>query len=956
MNPKSSVTPLLLLLLSSCSPQIIGERLSEQCDLKTFHYPNTSLVAVKNIDPLDETPILNEGANPPVRFEIQPSLPPGLVFDTDSGRITGMGTAISSPTRHTVRAISKMNCSVQSTLQLHLTGTEVSRSGASLNQPHSTVSEESGALLEVTLRDSLGRPVVGNIASVMSSRSQDVIEAVGDSRSNLAGKVSFKIRSTLAGTAQLSVVDLTDQKVMLDIASIQFTPGEATHFTFAGIPAQGTAGISLGIEVEARDSFENISTSFSDLARLSHDDNWASSTGAGPVSLHFSQGVASHSSVKLTRAGATVFTIEHLPESGTPIPELTRSTLISPASMDPTKTILTDCPDQLQADQTETVQVEPRDSFGNARPSHIPTSAEVRLDASASPDKLYFGETSVYSNATGRFAITLRGWKKGSGNILPLIQGTPGSGCTLAVTGGPPVRVNLEGLTEGLVNGVTVAGDTLPNFSLHAYDIAGNQVDTPNGYFLRGFLDSQCKIPSPTESPLTMSGPIDSNGVRTISGAQLKSTLTGHVAVFASLDPPSPPLFCSGRIQVQPNVPDVYQSRIAIDSYPFPSPESSNVPLSDILPLRIELRDAFKNLVPDSFFLWNQHNGCEGRIEVYDSLREEWVHTVLPSAPDPTQYNTHPNSDGRLRLRVGSGRDYDPNWPPGSPFNTCEYTLRGSRQSWFNFDFKHILDFRGSHPHSLSRAGGLNTPGLSMIDDLDYQMIPPNDSTYPRWLVQITTVDESDTPTSTLVCPGVRVNETGILTTASCLIEQGLGLIEEMKVRDSEGNTARISSIVLHPDYSPHEHLKNLAVIHLGQTLPTFQFARIQSRSPSPEQINSLIAYSWTRTDGFIPQIPYFDPSRHGILTSNDLFRGEVQETERISADTDHYLGLVTPTMDGLWTLGTRSVLAAISENGGIHFMGFSVASGNQVDSFDAVLYPTREGNTFLEHELPAPP
>ena len=243
-----------------------------------------------------------------------------------------------------------------------------------------------------------------------------------------------------------------------------------------------------------------------------------------------------------------------------------------------------------------------------------------------------------------------------------------------------------------------------------------------------------------------------------------------------------------------------------------------------------------------------------------------------------------------------------------------------------------------------------------MTEPSGYKVIPPDDDLYPMWLVRITTVDESDTPTSTLVCPGVRVNETGILTTASCLIEQGLGLIEEMKVQDSQGNTARISSIILHPDYSSHEPLKNLAVIHLGETLPTFEFATIQSMSPPPDRFIPLIAYSWTRTEGFTPQSPYFDPNRHGIVASNDLLQGEVEETERISATTDHYLGLVTPTKDGLWTLGTRSVLAAISGDGRIRFMGFSVASGNQVDSYDAVLYPTRTGNTFLEHELPAPP
>ncbi len=850
----------LLLGLSACSPQILGERLSESCDLKGFTYSNTSITAIKLRETLTSVPQFNEGV--PLGFEVEPALPAGVNLDPSTGVISGVATSVSPNRTYTVRATSPSNCSVTRTLDLRITGTDPVRSNLGVNKTQTSVGTSPDTTVTLTLLDSNGEPMVGNQVALTSNRPQDVIAATSGAVTDSNGRATFTLHSTLSGTATLTAVDVTDLETLSTTGSLEFTPGTAVRMAAVGLPGTMVAGIDLTIEIQAVDTYGNRDTAFNGVGRVSHNDSSSFSSGAGPASLNLVSGRAEHP-LRLTRAGTTTVSVEHLPASGPALTPGTTEVIINPGVLNPSKTLIIAPTPALTAGQDYAFEIEPQDSFGNPGPSNPASASDLSWAPSPSSTGTIVSGNFSWSSIKKRFDVVVTGWTAGTLDLRVSIRATNGQALNLTVNHGPTHHLTLENLPSTIT-----AGDTITDLRLTSFDVAGNR--TPHSHLpIQTFLDPNCKIPSPgapadnTNSPHLTYDPDAQSG--TYAPLQIFNSKTRRIGISATTP------FCSGEIIVNPGPVSTSESYLTFDHFPFlPNLESRvrDYPTSKMAPIRGLVFDAYKNPVPDYTVLIRRTDF--NRASSFSTLERtsgSWEDQV----PEVEEMVLTSDSDGVIRFQVRSG---------GIPDRVTLSAITDQ----VNWTLGAEVDFdNGVNPDNLN-TGNITGNGLVLQDpEVPQPIVEPVDTPAPpqknpNWIVAVQI--NNGHPDPRIICPGVLMTMSLVLTPASCLIHRAFEVEGTLEVQagsywDSSfpsnyRQTRTVQGVRLDPTYTPELPLSDLAIIQVSSAFTPNTFIQPAHFKSGSVLTSKLTTYSWHTTINYLAYATPFNTRPSSFLISND--------------------------------------------------------------------------------------
>ena len=906
--------------LSACSPQILGEKLSEQCDLKGFTYSQSVITAVKIRETVSSIPSFSEGV--PLGFEISPALPTGISFDPDTGIISGVATSVSASQIYTVRATSPSQCSVTQILRLRITGTDPIRSNLGVNRTQTPVGTSPDTTVTLTLLDSNGQPVVGNQVALTSNRAQDVITATGGSVTDANGVATFTLHSTLSGTATLTAVDVTDLETLSTIGQMDFTPGAAVRVAAIGIPSTMVAGLDLAAEIQAVDTYGNRDTGFNGVVRVSHNDSWTQSVGAGPLTLNLVNGKADYV-IKLTHAQATAITSQHLPASGPALSTGVLSVQVSPGPLDPSKTEIISATTTLTAGQDYSFEIEPRDAYGNSKPSLPPVASDLSWVIEESSIGSIQTGPLTWSEANQRFSSMVTGWTAGRLDVAISIQGTEGPARTLTVNPGPVHHLSLENLPRSIS-----AGEPITNLSVTAFDVADNRTN-PAGRYISTYIDSNCLVPTPGRAASNTNRPelvYDSDTQSaTFDALEIYNTKTRYLRIDAMVP------FCSEAIEVTPGHVSAANSYITFDHFPFlGNTEFRNhpYPVSKPAPMRVVVLDSFRNPIPDT------------QVQVTQSrdFNRSFFATLDPKdgtwsslGPEIERITLTTDQDGISRFQVGSGEIQDVVVLSASVdivnrFNPGTIRFQNGADNWNTGNLQ---------------KGGLVTSGFDptpLVQPIDTPSPPAN---HPAWMVAVTLTNPDHS--SSIICPGVILTWYHVLTPASCLIERASGITGELKIQagsywDSSVSTLyrqtrAVRTIKIDPSYHSLNPVSDLAVIDLKSPLTENPFVKRVDFKEGPIAGMQLATYSWHKSRNYFPYTP--SPSTEA---SSFLLANEELMTQSVFTQSGITNGSTTFSMDFL-TLGSggRSTDNRLITTGQYaviagdlnHFLGFTVAGGD---------------------------
>ena len=927
------------MLLASCSPQIVGERLSETegrsattCSLQGLSYPQAQ--AIKNRDPVDISPSLTAGI--PIRFEISPALPAGLMFDPQTGRISGLPTVASSSQTYTVSARAEGGCSIATAVSLRITGTDPDLS--SLTVTPGQIQVGNAVSVQVSLRDARGNPVAGNQVSLTSSRPEDAITAFAGGISDAEGHASFIVFSTLAGHAVLSATDVTDLETLFAMTPVEFTPGPAVRLAFSGLPHGTVAGANLNYTIRAVDHYNNLNPGFEGAVTVSHDDTKPQSEGGAAIHLTLEGGEA-NATAKLTKIQNTTFTVVHSPLNGPPFLDLaTKTVTVTPGALDPNQTEITTPLTSYTSNENISLVIIPKDAFENPFPYDVPDPREVELVVSGEGSITGNTAPPVYSDAAGTWTFSaLTAKRAGTVTLSPKIRGsTSPNSVTLTIQPGPLMRRTLVGLPPSVV-----AGELISELVLVGSDEFENQVN-PGTPAIDTYVDANCLIPTPGPVDLSSYQPSATydpeSKVSTYADLRLFKTWIGSVGIASA------PRVCQ-KIEVIPQAASATQSYLAFDTFPFTVPlVARTLNRSSLAGVRLQVLDDFQNPIGGVPVQIGKSVSLQTQPELFPAFhipdfRFGWV-----STNNAEEITLDSDPKGVARFAIGHTLlvpdiNYD-----------SDVVLTGNVNGTIGNQLD--LEFRDTAPDESSLPGNLQAPGARFAIEAPTPM-PTAFMGLPKSIVAIVTTDEN-TSEVRILCPGVLLDLDRVLTLASCLLRETahLGTLLQIRAGTFENTpspsmheqTRDVEIAVFHPDYSLTHPLTDLAILKTAtpftgnNMIEPASLPNSSSTLSSPASVVSAIpgfrAYSWSH-------IPF--TSRTNDTESTHLLRipgGSIIQSYsgapfNIPFATLRFApGPTNPTR--VISLGTEAILMGDAKS----FLGFTVAGGEMNEPSTADFNP----------------
>lgn len=234
------------------------------------------------------------------------------------------------------------------------------------------------AIVQVTLADAHGNPTPGRTVTLASSRGASDAISAASGLSDGAGRVSFAVRSTVAGTSTFTAVDATDLVALSVAAVVTFTPGGVVGATStaAAAPASVVAdGATPAIvTVTLRDANDN---AVSGKAVSVTSSRGATDTVSAASGLSDPSGVVTFA-VTSTTAGAASLAAQDVTD-GVAVLVPASAAFVAGAAADAQSTAAA-APASVVADGTasSTVTVTLRDAYGNPAPGRTVTLASSR--------------------------------------------------------------------------------------------------------------------------------------------------------------------------------------------------------------------------------------------------------------------------------------------------------------------------------------------------------------------------------------------------------------------------------------------------------------------------------------------------------------------------------------------------------------------------------------------------
>ncbi len=914
--------------LSACSPQILGEKLSEQCDLKGFSYSSASITVIKLRESLNTVPAFIEGI--PESFEITPALPAGVSLDPATGIISGVPTAASTQRIYTVRARSPSGCGVTRTLSLRVTGTDPVQSTLGVNRTQVAVGTSPDTTVTVTFLDSKGQPVVGNQVSLVSDRAQDVVSATSGSVTDSNGVATFTLHSTLSGIAHLTAVDVTDLETLSAQGLLELTPGPATQVTLADLTSTLVAGTPVTVEIRAADAYGNRVLTVEDPVRVSHDDPSSSALGAGPTTLTLAEGKAQFA-FKLTRAGTTTLSVQHLPAGGPALTPQSNAVTVIPGAIDLSKTVILPPTTTLTAGDDELFLIEPRDSFGNANPSNTASVSEVVLNTSSGASGSVHLGTLTYNSTNKQFEIPVTGWTKGTLSLIPTLRGVNGVATALTVNPGSVHHVDLAGLPETID-----AGTPIPDLLLHAFDIAENRVN-PGALSIRTFIDPHCKVPTTGHSSRNTNLPtpvFDTDTEHSIySPLELYNAEIRYLGISAVVN------YCSPPLTVHPGPASNSNSILTFDYFPFTSTlaaRSKTFPSDVQASVRAVILDQYRNPIPRWEVKFLKSRDLRTASFVYrDPNSGIWG----ADSPDTDEITLTTDHEGVIHFGLDAGNQ------------NVELGVRASVDRNFSWidqelsaDFQTSLVLANLYPGNLADAGMVTVTGRepSPIVPPEDTPAPPND--HPKWIVAIHA--NPDSGPKTILCPGVLVSLSQVLTPASCLVKKASGLAAPLAVQAGSfwdpsvstmyRQTRSVRRVTLDPIYTATFPISDLAAVEVDPPFTTNSMIESKTFRTGGGYVEEVRGYSWLATSEWDPYGPDTVAEGSSYLRYSNQF--EIKETLTLNGIPDgsgstfsmlyQTLGIPHGTNQDLITLGQYTVLS----DKNLGFLGFVVRTGDEAN------------------------
>lgn len=183
------------------------------------------------------------------------------------------------------------NSSPQTVFKIHADQVSPSQSTITVSNPMVTADSESKTFVTVTLYDAYRNPIEGHAVKLISSRSEDKIEALGDT-TDTKGQSNFKVTSDYPGLSVFTALDATVNAILSEREEIVFqspapkapsaslfgaslfnadtlsaTPavptGPVDRFVIEGLPATVKPSEQLNLTIIARDKDGNTSKNYS---------------------------------------------------------------------------------------------------------------------------------------------------------------------------------------------------------------------------------------------------------------------------------------------------------------------------------------------------------------------------------------------------------------------------------------------------------------------------------------------------------------------------------------------------------------------------------------------------------------------------------------------------------------------------------------------------------------------
>lgn len=159
---------------------------------------------------------------------------------------------------------------------------------------------EKTSFVVVTLFDQYRNPIPNHSVKVLSSRSEDTVEALQQGVSDQNGRANFKVRSSFPGISVFTAIDMTLNKILDDRVEVVFfapsapsksslfsasllgsgiggdgdvLPGPVDHFEIEELPATVKVGDELSFKIVARDKNGNVAKNYTGTVLISVPDD-----------------------------------------------------------------------------------------------------------------------------------------------------------------------------------------------------------------------------------------------------------------------------------------------------------------------------------------------------------------------------------------------------------------------------------------------------------------------------------------------------------------------------------------------------------------------------------------------------------------------------------------------------------------------------------------------------------
>jgi hypothetical protein len=340
----------------------------------------------------------------------------------------------------------------------------------------------------VTAKDPYGNttPSYTGTVTFTSTDSQAVLPASYTFASGDAGLHTFSATLKTAGPQSLTVKDAANSSVASgSVSGITVNPAATSLLQLTGIPASLTAGTSFSFTVTAKDTYGNITPSYTGTVTFSSTDGQAGL----PASYTFTSGDAGiHTySAALKTAGTQSLTVQDTASSS-----VASSTVfgisVSPATTSQLQ--ITGFPASLTAGTSVTLTVIAKDAYGNTTPSYTGTVTSSSTDSQA-------GLPANYTFATGDVGIhTFSTTLKTAGTQSLTVKDATNFSIAPATLSGITVNPAATSLLQMTSIPASLTAGTFFSFTVTAKDTYGNTTSGYNSTVTFSSTDSQAGLPA----------------------------------------------------------------------------------------------------------------------------------------------------------------------------------------------------------------------------------------------------------------------------------------------------------------------------------------------------------------------------------------------------------------------------------------------------------------------------